>query len=85
MADFTPFADDSAALTIGDFNAENHPDKVVLFGTLDITRDKEGLAKAKALASLLRATVAALKADKALPDRIEQAPARVETTRNPFS
>ena len=39
-----PFADDSAASAIGGLTVENGRDRVALYGSLDLTRDRAGLA-----------------------------------------
>jgi hypothetical protein len=66
---FQPFSDDSASLSIGEFTIENGTDKVALYGSLDITRDKSGLKQAKALKAAVDAIVKSLEQDKALPDK----------------
>ena len=65
---FQPFSDDSASLSIGEFIIENGTDKVALYGSLDITRDKSGLKQARALKAAVDAIMKALEQDKALPD-----------------
>jgi|GEM_PF-7010860 len=49
---FTPFANGTESLNIDDFTIENHPDRLSLYGSLDITCDKEGLEKTYMLAAL---------------------------------
>ena len=84
MNKLTPFADDAASISIGDkLTIENGTDRVALYGTLDLTRDKQGLAHARALKALLDQAVQVLEADKALPDAIP-APAAAKTVANPF-
>ena len=61
----------------------NGTDCIALYGTLDITRDKQGLAYARALKALLDQAVQVLEADKALPNAIP-APAATKTVANPF-
>ncbi|EIM31106.1 hypothetical protein [Microvirga lotononidis] len=81
---FQPFADDSASLNIGDFTVENGTDKVALYGSVDVTRDKAGLEKAKALKSVVDAIVKTLGQDKELPD--ESGPAEApQQVKNPFA
>ncbi|EIM30943.1 hypothetical protein [Microvirga lotononidis] len=81
---FQPFADDSASLNIGDFTVENGTDKVALYGSLDVTRDKAGLKNAKALKSAVDAIVKALEQDKELPD--ESGPTEApQQVKNPFA
>ncbi len=70
MTDFNPYANESEALTLGgDFTVENRLDRVSFYGSLDLTRDREGLAKARLLLAVLGATVDALEAAP-LPERI---------------
>ena len=81
---FQPFSDDSASLSIGEFTIENGTDKVALYGSLDITRDKSGLKQAKALKAAIDAIVKALEQDKALPD--DSGPTEEpQQVKNPFA
>jgi hypothetical protein len=81
---FQPFSDDSASLSIGELTVENGTDKVALYGSLNVTRDKNGLRQAKALKAALDAVVRALEQDKALPD--ESGPAEApQQVKNPFA
>ena len=84
MTKLVPFADDAASILIGKLTVENGTDRVALYGTLDLTRDKQGLAHARALKALLDQAVQVLEADKALPDAMPppMAPKRVD---NPFT
>jgi hypothetical protein len=81
---FQPFADDNASVSIGEFTVENGTDKVALYGSLDVTRDKNGLKQAKALKAAVDAIVKALEQSKELPDesRPTEAPQQVK---NPFA
>ena len=80
---FQPFSDDSASLSIGEFTLENGTDKVALFGSLDVTRDKASLKQAKALKAAVDAIVKALEQDKALPE--ESGPVEApQQVKNPF-
>ena len=51
----TPFADDAASVSIGKLTIENGTDRVALYGSLDITRDQQGLVHARALLAILQA------------------------------
>ena len=84
MTKLTPFADDAASISIGKLTVENGTARVALYGTLDLTRDKQGLAHARALKALLDQAVQVLEADQALPDAVPPpaAPKRVD---NPFA
>lgn len=88
--EFKPFENESQTLTItnlvtpnfiSDLQIENRVDRVSIFGNLDITKDKKGLAVAKDLKSLLDSVVVELSSTN-LPECIkEMAP---KTVKNPF-
>jgi len=80
----TPFADDTAATSIGDMQVENGRDRIAVYGSLDVTRDKAGLALAHALRAFLETVITALEADHALPAGIPQ-PKKGGKAPNPFS
>jgi hypothetical protein len=80
-ASFHPFKNEAECLQIGDLTIENRLNRVSLFGSLDITRDREGLAAAKALQDVLIVTLAELETAD-LPERI--AMVEPETVKNPF-
>jgi hypothetical protein len=81
---FQPFSDDSASLSIDEFTIENGTDKVALYGSLDVMRDKNGLKQAKTLKAAVDAIVKALEQDKALPD--ESGPVEApQQVKNPFA
>jgi hypothetical protein len=77
-----PFQNESESLQIGDLTIENRVDRVSIYGSIDLTLDKEGLANARQLKEIIDLTLAEL--EKApLPDRISLAPA--DTVDNPFA
>ena len=78
-----PFADDSAASAIGGLNVENGRDRVALYGSLDLTRDKAGLDHARRLRALLDDAVRVLEADAHLPDELPP-PGKPKQVPNPF-
>jgi hypothetical protein len=81
---FQPFTDDSASVSIGEFTVENGTDKIALYGSLDVTRDKKGLKQAKALKAAVDAIVRALEQNKELPD--ESGPTEApQQVKNPFA
>ena len=49
MTKLTPLADDAASISIGELTVENGTDRIALYGSLDLTRDKPGLAQGRAL------------------------------------
>ena len=77
-----PFQDESESREIGDLKIENRTDRIEIYGSLSITRDKAGLAAALALKQTIDAAVEVLKSEK-LPDKITEAP--VTKVKNPFS
>ena len=68
---------------IGGLTVENRTDRVSLYGSLDLTRDKEGLGRARRLRALLDEVVRALEGEEDLPDEVP-APKRPERVKNPF-
>lgn len=83
---FKPFADDTAAQTIGGLTLENGTDRISVSGSGELTKDRRGLEHAKALRAALDAIVSALEAEKALPAKAAPAPQTVATkARNPFA
>ncbi len=78
---FEPFANESDAVSVGELNVENRVDRISVFGSVDITCDKAGLAKIRVLKSIVDATAEAL-AQRELPDKVAVKPSgKVD---NPF-
>ncbi len=80
---FDPFANESDSLEIGGLTFENRVDRVSIYGSIDITRDKKGLEAAKKIAALLDSVVKRLSSEK-LPDSIPP-PKEEEVVKNPFA
>ena len=78
-----PYADDSAASSVGDMKIENGRDRIAFYGSLDLTRDKAGLALARDLQTALDGIIKALESDPALPAAIPP-PRPARTVPNPF-
>lgn len=79
-----PFANDNASLGIGGLTIENHLDRVVLYGNLELTLDQTGLRHAQALKKLIDAVLVQLEAEgEHLPQQIAQP--TVDSVDNPFS
>jgi hypothetical protein len=79
---FMAFQNESDTLTIGsDLTVENRLDRISLYGSLELTKDKEGLAYAYALKRVIESAIEALKG-KDLPDHIEVIAS--ESVENPF-
>ncbi|HEX8416085.1 MAG TPA: hypothetical protein VF641_00635 [Methylobacterium sp.] len=81
---FTPFADDAAVRTIAGLAIENGRDRIAVHGSLDIGRDRTGLAQARALRDAIAAIVAALEAAD-LPDAVAEATRPTSRVKNPFA
>lgn len=77
----SPFKNESECLEIGSLTVENRVDRVSIFGSIDITKDKEGLVVARELKSILDLTLAELERVD-LPDKVALKP--VKTVKNPF-
>lgn len=78
----SPFKNESECLQIGGLTIENRDDRISIFGSLDITRDKEGLESAKTLKAIIDLTLSELESAD-LPDKITLEES--ETVENPFA
>ena len=81
---FRPFADAAAVRTIGGLCLENGRDRIAVHGSLDLTRDRMGLQRARALQAAITAIVDAL-ADQAPSEAVAEAAKPATTVRNPFA
>jgi hypothetical protein len=84
---FKAYSNDDDVLNIqGDaLTVSNGTTRVVLNGTLDITKDKRGLKAALALKEALDSIVAALQAEPTLPEQVKEEPdAKPGVVDNPF-
>jgi hypothetical protein len=79
---FSPYANEADVLHIGGLSIENRVDRVSVHGDVDLTRDKAGLAHARALLALLAYVVNKLESES-LPDHLP--PPAVGSVPNPFS
>lgn len=77
----TPYENEADVVEVGNLMLENRLDRITISGDVDLTADKEGLARARLLHDLLGRIVAGLEA-KDLPDRLP--PPDVQTVANPF-
>ena len=80
-----PFADDETTSSIGDLSIENGTVRVVLSGSVEITRDQNGLALAKELKRLSDGMVAELEAGPPLPTVATIDAPVVDQVANPFA
>jgi hypothetical protein len=84
---FKAYSNDDDVLNIqGDaLTVSNGTTRVVLNGTLAITKDKRGLKAALALKEALDSVVAALQSDAHLPEQVKEEPdAKPGVIDNPF-
>lgn len=79
---FSPYKNEEDCIQIGDLTIENRIDRVSIFGSIDLTLDKQGLKAAKELKSILDMTLAELEKSD-LPDKITLL--EPETVDNPFA
>jgi hypothetical protein len=84
MINFAPFRNESDALTLGELKIENREDHIAIYGRLAVTRDRAGLAAAKALKEIAERIVNELENGPDLPIQVAAAeqPAKVK---NPFA
>jgi hypothetical protein len=84
---FKPYSNDDDVLNIqGDaLTVSNGTARVVLNGTLELTRDQRGLKAALTLKEAIDAVVAALQAQADLPAKVKDEPdAKPGIVQNPF-
>jgi len=82
MKAIDPFANESDSLQIDHLTIENRMDRVSIYGSIEITRDKKGLEDARMLSELFNSIVEKLSKED-LPDTIPP-PENVDTVENPF-
>jgi hypothetical protein len=80
-----PFADNDATASIGDLAIENGTTRVVISGSVEITRDPTGLERARALKQLADDLVAELEAGKAPQQLAATQATSVDEVANPFA
>lgn len=80
-----PFADDDAASSIGDLCIENGTTRVVLSGSVEITCDEAGLAKARELKAFFDQMVEELEAKRPFHPMNSSETASVDQVANPFA
>jgi hypothetical protein len=81
MNTLKPFRNETDSVRIDDLTIENRIDRIELYGSLQITKDKAGLQAALELKAILDAALAELQ-KPGLPERIKLRPA--ENVKNPF-
>jgi hypothetical protein len=82
MQKIQPFANESDSLEIAGLTIENRIDRISVYGSLEVTRDKEGLRKAHEIVNILKSIVERLESED-LPDSVGP-PKATDTIDNPF-
>lgn len=82
MSSIKPYQNEEESLAVDDLTVENRLDRISIYGSIELTKDKTGLQHAKALKEVVDAVVAALEQDKDLPEQVQVKP--TETVKNPF-
>jgi hypothetical protein len=84
MDSIKPFANESESLEISGLTIENRTDRVQMYGQIHLTRDKGGLADAKALKTIIDAVIKALESEKDLPEQVTLTN-KPRAAKNPFA
>lgn len=79
---FMAYANELDSLTLGELTIENRLDRISIYGSLELTKDKQGLQNAYELKRIVDSSVEALK-NKDLPEHIEVKASK--TVENPFA
>jgi len=79
---FMAYENETDLFSVGGMTVENRLDRISIYGSLDITKDKAGLENALKLKRIIDASIDALKRDKNLPEHIVVL--GVDTVENPF-
>jgi hypothetical protein len=82
MKKIEPFANESDSLQIDDLTIENRLDRVSIYGSIEITRDKKGLSAAHILSELLNSILNKLSQGE-LPETLPT-PENIDEVKNPF-
>lgn len=79
---FMAYENETESFQIDEMTVENRLDRISIYGSLELTKDRHGLESALKLKRIIDASIDALKRDKNLPDRIDINPS--ESVQNPF-
>ena len=79
---FMAYENEVDSLLIDNLTVENRLDRISIYGSLDLTKDRQGLEFAMKLKRIVDASIDALKRDRNLPDHINIKAA--ESVKNPF-
>lgn len=79
---FMAYENETDSFQIDNLSIENRLDRISIYGSLDLTKDRHGLESALKLKRIIDTSIDALKRDKHLPDKIATFPE--ESVKNPF-
>ena len=82
---FAPFADDASVESFGDLSIENGTGRIALHGSLDLTRDRAGLERARRLRAIIDRIVVTLEETEDLPEKVAEANVAPRRVKNPFA
>lgn len=68
---FMAYENEVDSFLIDNLTVENRLDRISLYGSLELTKDRQGLESALKLKRIIDTSIDALKRDKNLPNRIE--------------
>jgi hypothetical protein len=76
-----PFQNSEESASIDDLTIENGEDRIAIYGSLNITRDRQGLEYVRQLKSVLDGALKVLNSEE-LPEHVQNTP--TDETDNPF-
>lgn len=79
---FMAYENEVDSFQIEDLTVENRLDRISIYGSLELTKDHQGLESALKLKRIIDASIDALKRDKNLPDQIKIK--ETQNVQNPF-
>lgn len=79
-----PYANESQVLTVDTLSFENGIDVIAIHGSIDVTRDRAGLEKARIILAQMESIVSILERTNDLPDAIANDDDEGGVTKNPF-
>lgn len=82
MLAFMAYENEKDTLVVTDMTIENRLDRISIYGSVDLTKDKHGLEHALILKRVIDASIDALKREKNLPEDIYIK--AVDSVNNPF-
>lgn len=78
---FNPYKNESESIQLADLTIENRLDRISIYGSIDLTKDKIGLDYARELKKVIDQTLEELESSD-LPDKV--AIKKMQTVKNPF-